>query len=1415
MTQMSWARLCVIAAVSVLMMSGADKTVQAQDLPAGTANEASLVSLHPAIQAAITDNATATAAMKAAQVATAKAMIDLIGDSGISEVFTALSGLGGEELVRRLIVENGALAEIGAEAASGFATSLAIEAGADIFTDWIFTTPPLRETHPRLRGPLKAMIRASLVETGNLISSGGKPTALLGMALDRAYDAIEIYNGARLLAGAERSALVASALSIASAAEIGVAIGGDRGDQLILWARNDLSETMPGAVGTDDAEVVESVYAHALDALVAFARKDITAARAAYMQMLASGRNGNITPFSAILNPLDWGVAAINLGRDSPEIALEVLHRVTAIAEIGSATSPTGLTPNGTGGELAADVNRAFAEAIAAYRAAIEMPIPDQALELHRVLEMFGKIISDHPDSRPALAIEAREVPGVDFTRLDEAALAVPPATIVPDGPEPDASGATGSTSGDENAPWSADIVAPDDVFPLVCHQDRTMECLLGQSGISVETARFMTAYSRDHEGLVVPIEFRELGRLDIVIGNTATSEGSVTLIVNGTPSILFPNAPSYDVSEIPESPALRRVQSAFPEMTGWRRDIIGYRKLPDGTLRFTTSNTFTEICRACPIVGRAIGFDDFDAQGTFIRYVDIGFLDTRGMPFTLPLTPDLLRSRPEFLQYALNQSGYEAGPMDGRPGPRTRRALMEFQAEHCLPATGEADDVTLASLAGDDTFVTPCFDEALPTAASVFATELSQCGPATLPMDRDGLVAAWEGREVSGTTESGATWLLSLSTLGQNDTGRAAFSSGGRQPAEGLWQTTATGLCQSYDGGSAWVCHDVLTCAADSGRYAMRNADGRVSSIVSAGAKETVALPMPAGLYAAEPKYCEMNLGELGEYSVATSGSIQWIERDGAWLSYETSCIPQRHSERDGILTMQMLCSGEGETWTRTRAVTRHSDAAYEDNGRRFTRCADPSEVLSTPILTPELSEPPVAAGQPETSEMSIFGVEVGEYAFSQGMCEEKGNSEFDGNATVYRSVRTDSADFTSGGTCEVLGVAQQPFNSLQIAYKCSNDSDIQIGVETWQIGSPTDFAVRVDDQEPLLFEKCVAHSTGQGTDAARSTLNQPATVGNLPYLSGDTELDRFMADSLPDWLVPSFIEYRAFPGEAGGRLSVAGSLKLKRPIVTLVDGLNGLAYEARMQGVENTEFLFHALTDTFGPSPERRMKEYVILFGAGSEIPFSAELPYIETVRSKQISGSIGYDMGGGVAEGSLDEKSYVDGSDKLKAIVAGARQKALDAQRDVQDATEAFADRFSNGMMLADNKGDVVFDIHFFSGVLTGAQSRARRAEGGSFFNPGDFAIYYRIQAVKTEHPSMSQIKAGTKIAGFAKLSISLGQPGLRNADLSIWQPEKNGRGLSGIATRMRWDPQAGETGAFVENRITSIGNVVWPR
>ena len=50
-------------------------------------------------------------------------------------------------------------------------------------------------------------------------------------------------------------------------------------------------------------------------------------------------------------------------------------------------------------------------------------------------------------------------------------------------------------------------------------------------------------------------------------------------------------------------------------------------------------------------------------------------------------------------VQQALNDKGYDAGPIDGQWGPNTEEAVRRFQQASGLPPTGELEGSTLSAL--------------------------------------------------------------------------------------------------------------------------------------------------------------------------------------------------------------------------------------------------------------------------------------------------------------------------------------------------------------------------------------------------------------------------------------------------------------------------------------------------------------------------------------------------------------------------------------------------------------------------------------------------------------------------------------------------------------------------------------------
>lgn len=81
----------------------------------------------------------------------------------------------------------------------------------------------------------------------------------------------------------------------------------------------------------------------------------------------------------------------------------------------------------------------------------------------------------------------------------------------------------------------------------------------------------------------------------------------------------------------------------------------------------------------------------DVDAGPMETTDVDDGPASNPELPFPDPAT--------SYLQHALSDLGYEVGPIDGIYGPATTEALLSFQVDRDLTATGHLDGETAAAL--------------------------------------------------------------------------------------------------------------------------------------------------------------------------------------------------------------------------------------------------------------------------------------------------------------------------------------------------------------------------------------------------------------------------------------------------------------------------------------------------------------------------------------------------------------------------------------------------------------------------------------------------------------------------------------------------------------------------------------------
>ncbi len=115
--------------------------------------------------------------------------------------------------------------------------------------------------------------------------------------------------------------------------------------------------------------------------------------------------------------------------------------------------------------------------------------------------------------------------------------------------------------------------------------------------------------------------------------------------------------------------------------------------------------------------------------------------------------------ANPKALQARLNALQYDAGEVDGYPGPQTRNALMRFQVDHCLSPTGQTDLATREALVSARPGVAPCANAGLPPGitantplkAGIYVSNPAMCdGPPLAPDDYPDALRIIRGRAIT-----------------------------------------------------------------------------------------------------------------------------------------------------------------------------------------------------------------------------------------------------------------------------------------------------------------------------------------------------------------------------------------------------------------------------------------------------------------------------------------------------------------------------------------------------------------------------------------------------------------------------------------------------------------------------------------
>lgn len=743
---------------------------------------------------------------------------------------------------------------------------------------------------------------------------------------------------------------------------------------------------------------------------------------------------------------------------------------------------------------------------------------------------------------------------------------------------------------------------------------DRTdIRRCLEETGLNKDAIDFSFAVAGDLVGEVFAIDFQEAGEIDVAhVEFNGASPHQWPVLLNGSVGEIALETTS-NLAAVFTDPTSQKMLQRFPQATSRSARIRSHRLLQDGTQRFVLVETIINGCRACPILGSAVTFLEIGpATGGVLRRTPIG-LSLEDPSNSVDLSSRVLRERPDSLQTMLNILGYNAGEMDGYPGPQTRNALMALQAETCLPTTGQPDSATTNAIMVTNGFEAECSGQSVrpglsanaPLMSGKYVKDMEQCELEQTPWEllweqvlvdetrfilghenpcttrrtdiRNGITlfrgsctwadstqdaswrldvrsntefsfisqqntfgdleaatyrlceatdiaqveaghfepergtdlrmsildavrpiaeryfgppvefvvdsmrvldgqayvelsaqrpgggeidlistpaagrrevdfgvgngnivsgflieqaGEWKPRDIvfqateawwvddceglaqlmpetcgevdrapvaneqdepiagpievrtlegcipsgspsfpermrpvedssthSGRTASGNNWILRLSSPGL-DFGDSQFTNSSGTTVDGLWRTTNTGICQSYNGQESWSCHDIFACEGETNRFAMRNSAGEFTSVIEASVGPSYELGAATGpeasssssdlfnfgVYATEERFCEIDEAEAVELGDAVGAVNRLIDESG-WHRYESVCQPQSYTVNGDIVVMATLCSGEGSQWPSTIEVQRLSPTAFRDDDRTFRLCPTSQE--------------------------------------------------------------------------------------------------------------------------------------------------------------------------------------------------------------------------------------------------------------------------------------------------------------------------------------------------------------------------------------------------------------------------------------------------------------------------------------
>lgn len=240
---------------------------------------------------------------------------------------------------------------------------------------------------------------------------------------------------------------------------------------------------------------------------------------------------------------------------------------------------------------------------------------------------------------------------------------------------------------------------APDATAGIAC---------LTTDGVTASAERFATE-TLDGSALdVVPLLTGVLELGDITIASSVfpalTGAEEQTVLLMRAPRAV-PLVELVFAADPPRGGETSAIRTRYPDATeASQPQITAYRILPDGTQRLIVTDVVRDGCASCDIVGTAVIYVDV-LRGVLTATERMGWYDVETDPALV--TAELEAADIRVLQRRLILLGYDAGPLDGMVGPRTRAAFYALKADLCLPEDPRIRPV-IPILAAGTTSVTP-----------------------------------------------------------------------------------------------------------------------------------------------------------------------------------------------------------------------------------------------------------------------------------------------------------------------------------------------------------------------------------------------------------------------------------------------------------------------------------------------------------------------------------------------------------------------------------------------------------------------------------------------------------------------------------------------------------------------------------